>query len=47
MESTGESLPKLVDRYNREMKVRTLEESQEVVDIIESDYGNVQHEHRR
>lgn len=47
MESTGESLPMLIERYNREMTGKNPEESENVVDTIETDYGNVQHEHRR
>ena len=47
MESTGDSLPKLIERYNRDMAGREPEDSQDVVDTIESDYGNVQHEHKR
>ncbi len=46
MEDTGESLPKLIERYNREMMNKE-RDSKDVVDTIEQDYGNVnrQHEH--
>ena len=47
MESTGDSLPKLIERYNRDMEGKKPEESEEVVEKIESDYGNVSHEHKR
>ena len=47
MESTGDSLPKLIERYNRDMKGKTAEESEEVIEEIEADYGNVSHEHKR
>lgn len=46
MEGTGESLPKLIERYNREM-AKEGAEPQKVVEEIESDYGNVSHEHQR
>lgn len=47
MENTGDSLPKLIERYNREMEGKTAEQSKEVVEEIEADYGNVSHEHKR
>ena len=46
MEETGESLPKLLERYDREM-AKEGADSKEVVDTIEQDYGNVGHEHQR
>lgn len=46
MEGTGESLPKLIERYNREM-AKEGAEPDKVVKIIEDDYGNVSHEHER
>ena len=46
MESTGDSLPKLIERYNRDMKGKSPEESEKVVEEIEADYGNVSHEHK-
>ncbi|MBQ2916623.1 MAG: hypothetical protein IJE59_00320 [Clostridia bacterium] len=45
MEETGESLPKLLERYDREMKKEGAD-SQDVVDTIEQDYENVGHEHQ-
>lgn len=44
MEDTGESLPKLIERYNREMANEGAD-SQDVVDTIEQDYGNVNRQH--
>ena len=46
MEDTGESLIKLIERYNREM-TKNDGDSQNAVDTIEQDYGNVnrQREH--
>lgn len=44
MEDTGESLPKLIERYNREMAKEGVD-SKDVVDTIEYDYGNVGHQH--
>lgn len=44
MEDTGESLPKLIERYNREM-AKEGADSKDVVDTIEYDYGNVGHQH--
>ena len=43
MEDTGESLPKLIERYNREMEKEGAD-SKDVVDTIEYDYGNVGHQ---
>lgn len=45
MDDTGESLPKLIERYNREMQKGV--ESEKAVQTIEDDYGNVSHEHVR
>lgn len=45
MEKTGESLPKLIERYNNEMQ--TAESSENAIETIEYDYGNVTHEHTR
>lgn len=45
MEETGESLPKLIERYNREMQ--TSQSSEQAVETIESDYENISHEHKR
>lgn len=47
MESTGDSLPKLIERYNRDMNGKNAEQSKEVVEEIEADYGNVSHERNR
>lgn len=44
MEETGESLPKLIDRYNKEITKEGVT-SKEVIDTIEYDYGNVNREH--
>lgn len=38
MEETGESLPRLIERYNREMEKEGAD-SKEVVETIENDYG--------
>lgn len=46
MDDTGESLPKLIERYNREMQKEGVE-SEKAVQTIEEDYGNVSHEHNR
>lgn len=43
MEETGESLPKLIERYNREMGKQDAK-SEDVVETIENDYGNISHE---
>lgn len=43
MEDTGESLPKLIERYNREITKDGADE-QSVIDVIEQDYGNVNRE---
>lgn len=40
MDDTGESLPKLIERYNREI-TKSDSNSKDVVDTIEQDYGNV------
>lgn len=45
MEDTGESLPKLIERYNREMANEGAD-SKNVVDTIEQDYGNVNRQHQ-
>ena len=45
MDETGESLPKLIERYHREMQKGV--ESEKAVQTIEEDYGNVSHEHVR
>lgn len=44
MEDTGESLPKLIERYNREM-AESDRDSKDVVDTIEQDYGMVNRQH--
>ena len=46
MNETGESLPKLIERYNREMQKEGAD-SKKTVQTIEDDYGNVSHEHVR
>lgn len=46
MEDTGDSLPKLIERYNREMSKEGAK-SEDVVDTIEQDYGNVEHHRSR
>lgn len=46
MNETGESLPKLIERYNREM-AKEGADSKQAVQIIEEDYGNVSHERSR
>lgn len=46
MEETGDSLPKLIERYNREMSKEGAK-SEDVVDTIEQDYGNVEHNRSR
>ena len=43
MEETGESLPKLIERYNREMGKQDAK-SEDVVETIENDYGNISHD---
>lgn len=40
MDDTGESLPKLIERYNREI-TKDGADANTVIDIIEQDYGNV------
>lgn len=45
MKNTGESLPKLIERYNREMSKEGTE-SQKAVDTIEQDYGNINRQHQ-
>ena len=40
MEDTGESLPKLIERYDREVAKQGAN-SKDVIDIIEQDYGNL------
>ena len=44
MDETGDSLPKLIERYENDMKGRAPEDSQEVVEEIETDYGMVNRE---
>lgn len=44
MEKTGDSLPTLIERYENEMKGKTPEDSQQVVDEIEADYEMVNHD---
>lgn len=44
MEATGESLPKLIERYNKEI---TNKDPNEAISTIEEDYGNVMHQHKR
>ena len=46
MNETGESLPKLIERYNREMQKEGAD-SKKAVQTIEDDYGSVSHEHVR
>ena len=46
MERTGESLPALVERYNREMTKKGAE-PKKVVETIEADYQNISHERNR
>ena len=43
MKETGESLPKLIERYNREISKEGAD-SKKVVEIIEYDYGIVNHQ---
>lgn len=44
VDETGESLVKLVERYNREMQ-KPDAEPEKVVETIEADYGAISHEH--
>ena len=44
MEETGESLPQLVERYNRDMAKAGQSDSQSVVQSIIDDYEAVLHE---
>ena len=44
MEETGDSLPKLIERYENDMRGKNPEDSQQVVEEIEEDYGMVNHE---
>ena len=46
MEETGEKLPTLIERYNREMEKEGAE-SQKAVETIEQDYGNITHNRNR
>lgn len=46
MQETGESLPVLVERYNREM-AKAGAEPKKVVETIEADYQNISHERKR
>lgn len=43
MEETGESLPKLIERYNKEIENNT--DSKKAVEAIENDYARVNHQH--
>lgn len=43
MEETGDSLPKLIERYENEMQDRKPEDAQQVVEEIEADYDMVNH----
>lgn len=45
VDETGESLVKLVERYNREMQKPDVE-PKKVVEIIEADYGAISREHK-
>lgn len=45
VDETGESLVKLVERYNREMQ-KPDAEPKKVVEIIEADYGAISREHK-
>ena len=48
MEETGESLPTLIERYNRDMaKAEGQTDSKSVVQNIIDDYQMVSHEHER
>lgn len=44
MEETGDSLPKLIERYENDMRGKNPEDSQQVVEEIEEDYGMINHE---
>lgn len=44
VDETGESLVKLVERYNREMQ-KSDAEPKKVIETIEADYGAISHEH--
>lgn len=46
MKDTGESLPKLIERYNREME-NNGHDSKKAVDIMEDDFGKVNREHKQ
>lgn len=46
MEETGENLPTLIERYNKEMAKPDVD-SQKAVEIIEQDYGNISHDRNR
>lgn len=46
MEETGESLPKLIERYNKDM-AKEGADSKDVVDTIQYDYGNVNRQHQQ
>lgn len=46
MEETGESLPKLIERYNNDM-AKEGADSKDVVDTIQYDYGNVNRQHQQ
>ena len=46
MKNTGDSLPALVERYNREMS-KPGAKSEKIVETIESDYQNISHERNK
>ena len=46
MKETGESLPRLIERYNREINDNG-HDSKEAVDIMEEDFGRVNHDHKQ
>ena len=48
MEETGESLPELVERYNKDMAASGgKEEPKNIIQRIIEDYQMVSHEHKR
>lgn len=46
MDDTGESLPKLIERYNREISKSGVD-SRQAINTIEDDYRNISHQHER
>lgn len=46
MEETGENLPTLIERYNKEMAKPEVD-SEKAIEIIEQDYGNISHNRNR